>query len=100
MVERFDGLTGIAVSVTIVRLGLGILGGPKQTIPRGELAALSAALSAERPKHWILVTDHFSHVRGWRKGPLRDSQHPVGGPMGRVLGSWRSPSQCDHALHG
>ena len=65
----FRAKVGVAASAVIFRSGFGILGGSEQTVPVGELAALTAPLREERVGHpWLLVTDHANHVKGWRKG--------------------------------
>ena len=65
---RFMELTGIAASATLYRAGLGSLGGEAQTVPRGELEVITAALRAELPSQWLIVTDHLNHVRSWGAG--------------------------------
>ena len=89
-VNTFVELAGVAVSVTLVRVGLGILGGPRQTVPRGELVAISSALAIEHPKEWIVVTDRKNHVRGWRDG----REATLGTPLGELWEDfWESSSR-------
>ena len=74
--STFVGLTGISAAVALVRIGLGIYGGVRQTVPRGELQTISSALSIEQPKHWLVVTDHRNHDRAWRNGRAASLNSP------------------------
>ena len=89
ILANFTQATGRCASATVLRLVHGRHGGPRQTVPRAELAAIRVAVQLEAPRAWTILSDHANHVEAWQKGRgyLLASPAPPGrverGPGGR-----------------